>query len=828
MNKLLLYFSTAAVTVMLASCNLFIDDELDENSEFKNVPVHTGVGYDEPVTTNEGGCEVTYQYNSDVRVLSQEDQDRYIVYAAKDGANCFAEVHYSKNTPADKLPVPGEILLSTVTERFPWGCNHRVHYCIEEDNVYRYILGFAALDETFKELDINGNISNDGKDEYVIPAEDFIVDDEETDTIAATRSDWSINVGIAKISWDGDTIQTDIPFIWTPGQIEYKGGYGSATLEWQSNYKENFNFDHFSIKKRNFKMKYTMVQHEKFSLSVAGGYTHNGRLFRVPLVRGKAIVIPTPAPIVLVLFLNADLSLDFDINASVTWTKETKTKTTYDIDLVPGFMELPTVKETTEKLIHKPLSFGNFALESSLTLSSKLIVGLGIYGKVLSVRLIPTLALTIASKVPLAENNGSSTYNISTKEGVTLTLDFILTIGVYLDLKLKEILGNVFIFGDDVDKANLEAMEADAAKMSEYYKDVVDNQNESLDPKNKKYYKKGEGHEEEDAGLATSFKWHILGPYTTPWFPTIHDNSFAIVRGWDKEAQKMTFTAQYTIDKLGIIAAGTGVWFVPCINITEGAKQIKTVYPTEGGKSAKVRSGHTYYFNLPELDDDKTYMIWPVYYNHQALNTSSVPSALDKGLSFCLTTPNLSIIDVKPTDLKYEGEVFHDDYTYCYNIYVDTKTSVKGMDNIKSWDVKETFSDAQYEYKTKKEEKDGIYIMHWLFNLYTDYPNVVNEVRMAFYPSYKLKVDGDNSYHTGDSYSILVCTDRTYWTVDTGDGTGMGAIPFSRKRTSEDYSKYAIEGRIVAVETLDGEIIWKCPGYEVHKPDSTTIPFRRL
>ena len=114
--------------LLLSGCNLFIDD--DEMDSPQDVPVHRGEGYDAPITVEDGGCTVTYQYNSDVRLLPLADQ-QYIVSTQSDPTGAFIEIHYRNDTPTRLLPVPGEILVSTVTDLFPWGCNHRVQYRVD-------------------------------------------------------------------------------------------------------------------------------------------------------------------------------------------------------------------------------------------------------------------------------------------------------------------------------------------------------------------------------------------------------------------------------------------------------------------------------------------------------------------------------------------------------------------------------------------------------------------------------------------------------------------------------------------------------------------------
>ncbi|MBR6997885.1 MAG: hypothetical protein IKI19_03670, partial [Prevotella sp.] len=151
LSSIICHLSVSAVVLLLASCNLFIDEDdvIDENG-FANVPIHSGMGYDHPITINDAGCTITYQYNSNVRLLSYEEQQRYIVDTKQDQAGAFLEIHYRLDTPSDLLPVPGEILVSTEVGTFPMGINHRVESRYEDDGVIKCLCGFSKLEETFK------------------------------------------------------------------------------------------------------------------------------------------------------------------------------------------------------------------------------------------------------------------------------------------------------------------------------------------------------------------------------------------------------------------------------------------------------------------------------------------------------------------------------------------------------------------------------------------------------------------------------------------------------------------------------------------------------
>ena len=62
-------FLCGLTVLTLAACNLFIEDDEEWKAD---VPVHTGYGYDEPVTENGEFYDLKYQFNSNVNILSDD------------------------------------------------------------------------------------------------------------------------------------------------------------------------------------------------------------------------------------------------------------------------------------------------------------------------------------------------------------------------------------------------------------------------------------------------------------------------------------------------------------------------------------------------------------------------------------------------------------------------------------------------------------------------------------------------------------------------------------------------------------------------------------
>ncbi|MBR6319924.1 MAG: hypothetical protein IKR50_05755 [Prevotella sp.] len=796
MRKALSFLQIFAVTVFFTSCNLFIDEEALESEDpvFDNVPEHTGEGYDAPVTVNSSGCEVTYQLKSDVRLITKEDQQRYIVSAQHDATNAFIEIHYDPKTPEDHLPVPGEVLLcNDVTDKFPMGCNHRVQHRVDEDGVIKFVATFCTLEDTYEKLDINGTVTQQYNDEFDVvstgPVEidanhDPIVEEEDPNAPAGARRvsfDVDGNNVSAHVELTEEKMEFKIPFSFTD-QLNYGNIHGGITIDKEKNFYKVTNrldFSSFSLSDMRFTAKLYQTVEEQSNIVISGGYTKSWRLFRIPAVRGKAIVI---GPVVLVLFVNIDLDFSIDLSVSTTITKHKITEYTYTMD----FKEL-TLKEEKKVVKNEDWRFGDGSITLTVSMDLKFSFGIGIYGKIISVRIIPTFTAKIEATQPLftTDANGTRTFAIQDKLGVTFTLDFSVTLGVFLDLSLKNIIGSLKQVGSDAQKQLLKDLEADAKQSSEYYQAVVDSDNDMYDPSKKKYERADKNKEkpgDTELGLSHTFgPWHIIGPLRMTWFPVIKDKSFKVDKLWDKESQKMTFVGEFTCDGIGFFGL-LGFHYAPALMISHGSSREAVLFPDDGGEYANMEKGKTYRFTIPAVDDDKTYTATPCYYCRPVSNYN--PDAIDKGLPFCFTSPSMAITDIKPQyivkDYNEDGFLFApngEGYMYSWDFHIKTYTAGKGMKNISSWYLKEINTGLEHNFKKSSsldKEKDGTYEQNWVISLYSNDGSSVKSMRLSFYPMYMV----NKTANSGPTYTIKIYTNWTYDIVNDGNEFAMNGIDF--------------------------------------------------
>ena len=790
-------FLIVAAAMAMVSCNLFIDEE-DDGLEFKNVPVQKGEGYDTPVTVKEGDCEVTYQFREGVRYLTERDQ-QYIVYVERDEINALVEIHYRLDTPEDLLPAPGEILVSGVTDKFDWGCNHKLLNRIREDGVYKFLGTACSLTEIYSRLDIDGDVmTTEEETHYVLPDPDE--EEEGVEAGARTRAGSDDDAGVtftdsgckfyAKINW-GYTF--DLP----------KGASLTVSMESEKNtynITTQLNFDGFSLDNMVFQMIKTVEEQNEVHLTLSGGMSEKvGKKMKAfHPVRGKPFTI---GPVVIVFFMDIEFSISLSVNAGLVFKKHKKTQYTYTIDI---YNMTCTKKE--EVPINEPWSLDT-ELSGSVFIRLSLIFGFGIYGKVISVRLIPYIEAGFEASAP--PKSGDS-WDASSSKGI----DFIVRVGGRIRFVIDFSWDNLFGSANTKEEAQKLLNEAKGLleKNSDLYNDM----------KNDKDVQNFIGEDSEEWG--TGFElgpWNIVPLCASwPWFPKLEDSSFKVVKYLSEDGSKLGFNAEYKVNSVGIMA-DMGFTYYPALIIKKGSSTVR-IETAEGLSSySVVKKDKTYRFNIQNLDPDIEYTAVPCYFlSSFALGTNDNPHIVDKGLTFCSHVPSMSLVSVVPTD--YEERTLKDDeYKYRHVFKVDSRASVKGMQSIASWTIKELISNRSMGKLNIDMEKaaDGTYVAHWQFSRYSNSSSAEkrHEVHIKMITSYTLNEGDYNNAIEGPPYEIMVYSDRTYDEISDEDGFGMEGLSFARSSQHRGAASLAAAGDddgpteviLESIEAPDGTIIWQ-------------------
>ncbi|MBQ8127500.1 MAG: hypothetical protein IJ176_03780 [Prevotella sp.] len=782
-----------AAAMTMVSCNLFIEEEDDGSLEFKDVPVQTGEGYDTPVTVKDGDCEVTYQFREGVRYLTERDQ-QYIVYVQRDEINALVEIHYRLDTPEELLPVPGEILVSGVTDKFDWGCNHKLLNRFKEDGVYKFLGTACSLKEIYSRLDIDGEVMTTEEETYYVLPDPDDGEEESVEAGARTRADDSEDgAGVtftdsgckfyAKINW-GYTFDLSFGASLAVSMEAEKNSYSITT---------QMNFDDFSLDNMVFQMIKTVEEQNEVRLTLSGGMeTKVGKKIKAfHPVRGKPFTI---GPVVIVFFMDIEFSVSLSVNASLVFSKHKKTQYTYTVDIYNM-----TCKKEEKVLINQPWSVDT-ELSGSISIRASLILGFGIYGKVISVRLIPYIEAGFEAFLP--PRSGDS-WDASASKG----LDFFVRVGGRIRFVIDFTWENLFGSANTKEEAQKLLKEAKGIleKNSQLYNDMKDDKDVQsfLD----------EDSEEWGTGIE-------LGPWTIdklcaswPWFPKLKDSSFKIVKQWSEDGTSLDFNAEYTLNSVGIMAS-VGYPYYPALMIKKGSSTVRIVTAEEGGSFSEVKKGMTYHFKIKNLKSDVEYTAVPCYYlSSFSLLTSDKPHIVDKGLNFCSHVPSMSLVSVVPTNYE-EKEDTYEGYKYRHDFYVDSRVSVKGVQSINNWVVRELVSNTSRGKATSKQDTDGTYVGHWKFTRYSHLSSAEKRqtVHIKMETWYYLN-QGDEEPIKGPPYEIKVYSDRTYDEISDESGFGMDGLSYSRQARPQGNTDADDDGPteviLESIEAPDGTIIWQ-------------------
>lgn len=803
------------VSITLVSCNLFIDDEYESlEMDDVQVPVHTGEGYDKPVTVIDKGCTVTYQYKSNVRVVSQEEQDRYIVFTKKDDVGGFIEIHYRGDTPKDKLPVPGEILMSGVTERFPWGCNHKVLNRFREGDVYIMVAGFSALVDTFEELDIQGEAVIQESRCVTRSSDDGFAWEKPKNTTRADEEGIVFSIDDKSgITDDGLDITTHFSGVTTKNvgslvnTVEMKRESNTIT------FKGNFTFDDFSIKNKCFKCKYVETVEEKTEIKVSGGWKGN-IMGDTKHIGSKVLVL---GPVIVVLFADFYYSLDIALTLSKTFKEHTKTKTVYTID----FYEMTMVKDY-KKLIDEPLEFKELAIETTLSFEFGIALGMGIYGKVLTVRILigPVFSATatIAKNTEFYGDNKVKNLSDIPKVDIDVNLDF--TFGVFLDLSLSALLGD---YMSDTQRKKLEDYENAITKDSEYYKKMLDAETDYFDKVNANLSPKEKAKQKilgTDIAKTKSISYNWKKYFWT-WYPYIKDGDYVVNVKWDDKNKRYKFTGRMTIEQEGIFSK-FGTSYVPCLMLIDKKRpksKPKYVFPIKGGKESVVKSGNTYHFDLEDMGDDIVYNIYPSYFKYPIPSSIGLPEAYDKGFPHCLTSPVLSVNKVEPLSFNitkdpegYSDQYYDEEekkYEYEYKWRVNTYSTIQGTYYMRNWWI---FEQRNMEYynprkkddsNTNLDELDNLkfgYEMYWTFLKYSHSYDENKELNLTFEPCFT---------RTDDKYEQFCFGEEVNYKL-RGNSGSYDELYTARQTTTTNDGEKVVQQLDSIVK--DGKLIWQRNG----------------
>lgn len=802
--------SILVCSMLLASCNLFIEDD-DVVKNYGNVPQHEGDEYETVVHETGSGCDINYQLKRDVRHLDDRDM-QYITYVAHDEIGALIEIHYADNTPEELLPVPGEVLMSGANDKFEWGCCHRLQRRDHENGYYSYIGTLCNIKEVYETLEINGTLTTDQEETYYVEAEP----DEDEPAEGRTRAEEGSSTG-----YDNNTVEVsylDNGFVLGlfPG-ISVSSGYGPVEAGFSMEREKNFvkvtlqaSFSDFTLSNPIFKLTKTI---ERQSAIKAYGKLSGSASKTFHPVKGKPFTI---GGLVIVFFVDIGLSASVGVEGSYEIATHTKEVCTYTVDLYNG-----TMTKDIRDVINEPWNFEG-SIGFSLSIEAELMFGFGFYGKVFSVRFGPVLTFSLEAQVPHRSYPG--VIDASREEGIEA--------GFSIGGKLKFVVDLTFdnLFGS---AKNLQDVQARLDKASE----MLDKQGDIYESmKDDKEVKKFVSGEDDEWGITIDIgPWKITPLcWSWTWYPTIDDNSFKLTKYWIDD-ERMGVRAEYKIKKEGMLVGLRGnESYVAAMRVMNGDEEVGRVYDEESRFAGPIK-GRTLHFTLTDLDlkPGVQYKAEICYYSRNGASVdTSRPAATDKSLPFEVASPSVIVQSLTPIGFEENPDgIAKNGYMFVYLVKLDSRTLVEGSKAIDIWRLREQNSGFRFDKSNSRQSMDGTYVSHWKFIKRTNIPKMLQRIEydIDILPTFYLDRNDESTKRQGNHYKAKIYSDGTYDIIDDGTGFGMSGLRYAPRRNAGAPSlkdqpvASPLEGEfeviLESVEGPDGTVVYERPGFS---PSATT------
>lgn len=745
------YYLLMLTTVLLTSCNLFIDEELEEQ-----LIRYNGKGYDQVASETTESYSINYQYKSTTLELNADNPlTKHIVKVeSDDSARCHV-LYFDGSTPIDQLPKVGQCIVSNNLSLFPYGlCDmvgvvetvngEHVLTCkgVDVKNAFEYLNFHASVpvDDCFDEYDIldgDGNVVNH-------------VDNRERNArMKTTRSN----------NDEGSWLPVYIPF-----EIPHLDGYldkqGSVSFSgsFQCKLYMDVDFDWDEGLRTKIRMKDGACDID-FKIQISKG-TGMKKLFgNNDLLNGKYKIIVGSVVIVPVLGFSVNYKVDgaltFDLNlhkpidfelgfdGSDFYSKDNsgpKTMTT-KIDLA-GTCEFPILKisvgfglytsdlsirlETYAKLaakINVASTSMTFSLDNddvgpldislnptfSLDLQMGGAVALVAKGLIIS-KVIEKIRKHVEEITQLDESMESYLSGGGCIDWIMYQAGHYDAINPSVRAEIEKALGNL---QGDKRKQAIEVIIKRKSKELEKIKPLSD---EAIDIANTRHVVKPE---EADRNKEYALRMGPFYPDLLKWnlykktlFPKMRDGSFRVGRNWDSNKEKLVCFAEFILEDPGLLAEAHD--YYPLFLIKKGNEPILMERAHNGEKiSGDTPRGKKFTASFPGLPAGEVYSCVPGY----AHSLSSDASIFDKAISFSTTTPTVNItkLEVTKNERKEQYDAEGNPIGVVYNYAFDTYTDVIGVRNVREWgiiDLNDTNEKTRVHVSTKNMQK-GYYVHHW-------------------------------------------------------------------------------------------------------------------
>ena len=648
-------------TLLLTSCTLFLEDYYNKN----DVPKHTGVGYDAPVTESTDDYDLTYQFNSNVRQLTPETQ-RYITdVQSVDESNMVQVVSFRKDTPANLLPRIGEVITCTESELFPYGIAANVVRREETDDTYQFVTSFASMREVFKKLELQGTLSADGFEET----------EEEEDPNAAkpsrARAVARAEEAVEKddnFSWNTTTKQLSftipgLPIKTGSEKLGLDGDWELTMPSSKNTAKYTFTFEvKLTEKDDEFKsVKIIAVKENNFNVHFHGKAEVDETLLETKKFKFKMDI----GPVLFTGYVKGSLNLVASLEGDFDYTHNTAEKTSLLFETDPLKVSMPDKGRVTKDEKTVDAEFKG-KLEEVFALQ----LALGLYD-VVHFREDVSFVIGTSSQAQFNLTNGSpiSIVNhpsVNSYMRVDLAAQAFMVSGLPGAVKSAvETLG--IAYNNTLPMFALASKFLDFKTPVDMLKDLAD---DIL------------GDSEDEIAITDAAKASIpIKSEYLPWFPKMNDNSLKIVPTWSKKMDAVSYNAEFAIDSIGLISLFKDVY--PCLQIRKNGKAVETLR-TMDYINASTKKGRVFEFGVDDLELDQEYEAYPCY----ALTFGGNPIIFDKPLAFNTAAPRVEIMG-STFGVPYKAVFIADDYMEFYARDVELHFIIYGHDHIDEVGVKD-------------------------------------------------------------------------------------------------------------------------------------------
>lgn len=222
----------------------------------------------------------------------------------------------------------------------------------------------------------------------------------------------------------------------------------------------------------------------------------------------------------MVLFVNLNFDLEFKAAAEATLERSYTHTHDYTIDFSDFGFQQKTTYDSPGWQVSAVLS-GDIGLRTTLEIC------MGLYGKILSLRIFPSIYGGIhAESAPLiiVGNDDEPAYDVSAKPGITPKVNWQLDAGLVLELSVfdwfKELFGKLT-------KENTKSVLKEASEQAKNY--IQEHNLTETFWNNIEEDKYTREEDKENSALTVNIgKWDIVKAKPLSWFPTIDDNSFKV------------------------------------------------------------------------------------------------------------------------------------------------------------------------------------------------------------------------------------------------------------------------------------------------------------